>query len=67
MKKLFEKAITEYKENNLIENGISINYLMSREIKVSLIDSIGFFIKMKIEGENCETIFENTSLEYYTY
>ena len=46
---------------------------MSREIKVSLKDSIGFFIKMKlekcieIEGENCETIFEDTSLEYYTY
>ena len=73
MKKLFEKAITEYKENNLTENGISINYLISREIKVSLKDSIGFFIKMKvkkcpeIEGENCETIFEDTSLEYYTY
>jgi len=73
MKKLFEKAITEYKENNLTENGISINYLMSREIKVSLKDSIGFFIKMKvnkcpeIEGVDCETIFEDTSLEYYTY
>ena len=66
-------TITEYKENNLTENGISINYLMSREIKVSLKDSIGFFIKMKvkkcpeIEGEDCETIFEDTSLEYYTY
>jgi hypothetical protein len=73
MKKLFEKAITEYKENNLTENGVSINYLISREIKVNLKDSIGFFIKMKvkkcpeIEGENCETIFEDTSLEYYTY
>ena len=73
MKKLFEKAIAEYKENNEIENGMSINYLMSREIKVSLKDCIGFFIKMKlekcieIEGENCETIFEDTSLEYYTY
>jgi hypothetical protein len=42
MKKLFEKAITEYKENNLTENGISINYLMSRKIKVNLKDSIGF-------------------------
>jgi hypothetical protein len=21
----------------------------------------------EIEGENCETIFEDTSLEYYTY
>ena len=73
MKKLFEKAITEYKENNQTENGISINYIMSREIKVSLKDSIGFSIKMKvnkcpeIEGEDCETIFEDTSLEYYTY
>lgn len=73
MKKLFEKAITEYKENNLTEYGISINYLMSREIKVSLKDSIGFFINMKvkkcpeIEGKDCETIFEDTSLEYYTY
>ena len=45
----FEKVIAEYKENNEIENGISINYLMSREIKVSLKDSIGFFIKMKLE------------------
>ena len=73
MKKLFEKVITEYKENNLTENEVSINYIMSREIKVSLIDSIGFFVKMKvkkcpeIEGEDCETIFEDTSLEYYTY
>ena len=73
MKKLFEKAITEYKENNLTENEISINYLISREIKVSLKDSIGFFVKMKvkkcpeIEGQDCETIFEDTSLEYYTY
>ncbi len=73
MKKLFEKAITEYKENNQTENEISINYIMSREIKVSLKDSIGFFIKMKvkkcpeIEGVDCETIFEDTSLEYYTY
>jgi hypothetical protein len=73
MKKLFEKAITEYKENNLTENGISTNYLISREIKVSLKDSIGFYIKMKvkscpeIEGEDCETIFEDTNLEYYTY
>lgn len=73
MKKLFEKAITEYKENNQTENGISINYIISREIKVNLKDSIGFFIKMKvkkcpeIEGEDCETIFEDTSLEYYTY
>ena len=73
MKKLFEKAITEYKENNQTENGISINYIMSREIKVSLKDSIGFSIKMKvnkcpeIEGKKCETIFEDTSLEYYTY
>ena len=45
MKKLFEKAITEYKENNLTENGMSINYLISREIKVSLKESIGFFCK----------------------
>ena len=73
MKKLFEKAITEYKENNLSENGISINYQISRDIKVSLKDSIGFFVKMKvkkcpkIEGEDCETIFEDSSLEYYTY
>ena len=73
MKKLFEKAIAEYKENNEIENGMSINYTMSRDIKVSLKDSIGFFIKMKvekcpeIEGKKCETIFEDTSLEYYTY
>lgn len=73
MKKLFEKVITEYKENNLTENGMSINYIISREIKVSLKDSIGFFIKMKvkkcpeIEGENCEDILEDTSLEYYTY
>jgi len=73
MKKLFEKVITEYKENNLTENGISINYIISREIKVNLKDSIGFFTKMKvnkcpeIEGEDCETIFEDTSLEYYTY
>jgi hypothetical protein len=73
MKKLFEKAITEYKENNLTENRISVNYIISREIKVSLKDSIGFFVKMKvkkcpeIEGEDCETIFEDTSLEYYTY
>lgn len=73
MKKLFEKAITEYKENNLTENGISVNYLISREIKVSLKDSIGFFVKMKvkkcpeIEGQDCETIFEDTNLEYYTY
>ena len=73
MKKLFEKAITEYKENNQTENGISINYIISREIKVNLKDSIGFFIKMKvkkcpeIEGVDCETIFEDTSLEYYTY
>jgi hypothetical protein len=73
MKKLFEKAITEYKENNLTENGISTNYLISREIKVSLKDSIGFFIKMKvkrcpeIEGKDCETIFEDTNLEYYSY
>jgi hypothetical protein len=73
MKKLFGKVITEYKENNLTENGISINYIISREIKVNLKDSIGFFTKMKvnkcpeIEGEDCETIFEDTSLEYYTY
>ena len=73
MKKLFEKAITEYKENNITENGISINYMISREIKVSLKDSIGFFVKMKvkkcpeIEDEDCETIFEDTNLEYYTY
>jgi len=73
MKKLFEKVITEYKENNLTENGISINYIISREIKVSLKDSIGFFIKMKvkkcpeIEGVNCEDILEDINLEYYTY
>jgi hypothetical protein len=73
MKKLFEKAITEYKENNQTENEVSINYIMSREIKVSLKDSIGFFIKMKvkkcpeIEGVDCVTIFEDTSLEYYSY
>ena len=73
MKKLFEKVITEYKENNISENGIPTNYIISREIKASLKDSIGFFIKMKvkkcpeIEGEDCETIFEDTSLEYYTY
>ncbi len=73
MKKLFEKVITEYKENNLTENGISINYLVSREIKVNLKDSIGFFVKMKvkkcpeIEGQDCETIVEDTSIEYYTY
>jgi hypothetical protein len=73
MKKLFEKAIAEYKENNEIENGMSINYVMSRDIKVSLKDSVGFFIKMKvekcpeIEGKKRETIFEDTSLEYYTY
>jgi len=73
MKKLFEKAITEYKEKNLTENGIPTNYIMSREIKVSLKDSIGFFIKMKvnkcpeIESVDCETIFEDTSFEYYTY
>lgn len=73
MKKLFEKSITEYKENNLTENGISVNYLISRDIKVNLKDSIGFFVKMKvnkcpeIEGKDCETIFEDTSLEYYTY
>lgn len=48
MKKLFEKTITEYKENNLTENGISINYLISRDIKVSLKDSIGFFRKNEI-------------------
>ena len=69
MKKLFEKAITEYKENNITENGIPTNYIISREIKASLKDSIGFFVKMKvkkcpeIEGEDCETIFEDTSLE----
>ena len=73
VKKLFEKVITQYKERDLTENGISINYLISREIKVSLKDSLGFFIKMKvkkcpeIEGVDCETIFEDTSLEYYTY
>ncbi len=73
MKKLFEKAISEYKEKNLSDNQKSINYIISREIKVSLKDSIGFLTKMKvkkcpeIEGENCETIFEDTSLEYYTY
>jgi len=73
MKKLFEKAITAYKERNLTEKGMSINYIISREIKVSLKDSLGFFIKMKvkkcpeIEGENCETIFEDNNLEYYTY
>ena len=73
MKKLFEKAISEYKEKNLADNQKSINYIISREIKVSLKDSIGFLTKMKvkkcpeIEGENCETIFEDTSLEYYTY
>jgi hypothetical protein len=73
IKKLFEKVITQYKEMNLTENGISINYLISQEIKVSLKDSLGFFIKMKekkcaeIESVDCETIFEDTSLEYYTY
>jgi hypothetical protein len=73
MKKLFEKAITEYKERNITENGMSINYVISRDIKASLKDSIGFFIKMKIrkcpeiEGENCQDIFEDTSLEYYTF
>ena len=51
------------KTKEITENGISMNYIISREIKVSLNDSIGFFIKMKvkkcpeIEGQNCETNF----------
>ena len=73
MKKLFEKVITKYKERNQAEKDISINHSIFRDIKISLKDIIVFAITTKLkkwpelEGVDCETIFEDTSLEYYTY
>ncbi|MBV2224147.1 MAG: hypothetical protein KUL74_04760 [Cloacibacterium sp.] len=73
LKKIFEKVIVEYEERNMKENGVYMNYIMNRDVKVSLKDSIGFIVKMKIEKcpeiENtpCIEIFNDTSLEYYKY
>jgi hypothetical protein len=73
LKKLFEKAIVVYEEKNMKEKNVSINYTMERDVQVTLKDSIGFLVKMKIkkcpelENVSCHEIFDDTNLEYYTY
>lgn len=55
------------------EKNVSINYTMERDVQVTLKDSIGFLVKLKIkkcpELENvpCQEIFDDTNLEYYIY
>ncbi len=68
---VFEKSIEVYRETHRDYNNTPVNFIFERNVDIKLKKGIEFEISLKIgycpeiEDEKCETLFEETHIDFY--